>query len=288
MKAIYKKELKSYFTSMIGYVYIAVFTVVSGLFFSMYNMAERYPQIGETLISMTMMFMVLVPILTMRSLSEEQKNKTDQLLFTSPVSVPSIVAGKYLALLTVYSIPMFIMCSFPIILQQYGTVDMAQSYLAIFGFFCLGAAYLSIGMFISSLTESQIIAAVLSLIVLLLSSMISGISSFFSNTAMTSFISFSVIIAVLSVVYYWIAKNIYAAGIVFVVAEGVLAGLFIWDPFIFEGTIGQVLRTLDLANSAYNLIRYGILDLTEIVFYISVIGLFLFFTVQTILKKRWN
>lgn len=288
MLAIYKKEFKSYFTSMMGYVFIAFVLVAVGIYFSAYNLGMGYPLMSVTLSSVTFLFLILVPILTMRALSEEQKNKTDQLLFTSPVSVWSIVFGKYLALISVFAIPVLVICFYPAVLSKYGTVDMAMAYLSILGFFMLGCAYIAIGLFISSITESQIIAAVISFGVMLATYLISGIAGFFADTAITSLLAFSVLLLVFCLIYYIMAKNAVASAIVFVVVEAVLVAAYILKKTAFEGAIAAVLNTLDLTGASTNLIQNGILDITDIVYYISVIGLFLFFTVQSIQKKRWS
>lgn len=287
MKAIYKKELKSYFTSMMGYVFVAFVLVVVGIYFAAYNL-NAYPLIGYSLYNVTFLFLILVPILTMRSLSEEQRNKTDQLLYTSPVSLLGIVLGKYLALVSVFGIPVLIICLYPQILRQYGNVDMAMSYLAIFGFFLLGCSYIAVGLFISSITESQIIAAVISFIVLMASYLMAGIASFFSDTAITSLIAFSVLFLVICIGYGVSAKNIVMLAILFVLAETVTVGLYVYNSILFEGAFAAMLGKFNLADGSYNMIQSGILDLTSVVFYLSVIGFFLFLTVQSIKKKRWN
>lgn len=288
MKAIYKKEFKSYFNSMMGYVFIAFVLLVVGIYFSAYNLGMGYPLMGVSLSSVTFLFLILVPILTMRSLSEEQRNKTDQLLYTSPVSVGEIVFGKYLALISVYAIPVAIVCLYPLVMAEYGTVDFGMAYLAILGFFLLGCAYISIGLFISSITESQIIAAVISFGVLLFSYLVSGITGFFSDAAITSLIAFSVILLVICLIYYIMAKSIAASAIVFAVGEIILVVMYFLKKTSFEGAIAKVLGTFDLATASTNMIQYGILDINNIVFYLTVIGLFLFFTVQSIQKKRWS
>ncbi len=288
MKAIYKKEFKSYFNSMMGYVFVAFVLLAVSIYFSAFNLGMGYPLMGSTLSSVVFLFLILVPILTMRSLSEEQKNKTDQLLYTSPVSVGEIVFGKYLALISVFAIPVLVICLYPLILDGYGTIDFGMAYLAIVGFFLLGCAYISIGFFISSITESQIIAAVISFGVLLFTYLISGISGFFADTAITSLMAFTVLLLVFCLIYYIMAKNIIASAAVFVLGEAVLVALYFAKRTWFEGAIAKVLKTFDLAAASTNMIQNGILDITDIVFYLSVIGLFLFFTVQSIQKKRWS
>ena len=288
MKAIYKKELKSYFTSMMGYVYVAFVLLMVGIYFIAYNINGGYPLIGYSLSTVTFLFLILVPLLTMRALSEEQKNKTDQLLYTSPISIFQIVLGKYLALLTVFFIPILVICTFPLIMGRYGKLDYGMSYLAIFGFFLLGAAYIAVGLFISSITESQIIAGVISFSVLLVTYLITGISSFLSNTAITSLIAFTILMILLCLGYYIMTKNIILSVGLFIIAEGILFALYIGKKTIFEGGFAKVLNTLDLASASNNMIQNGILDISSIIYYLSVIGLFLFFTVQSIQKRRWS
>lgn len=273
---------------MMGYVFIAFVLLTVSIYFSAFNLGMGYPLMGTTLSSVVFLFLILVPVLTMRSLSEEQKNKTDQLLYTSPVSVGEIVFGKYLALVSVYAIPVLVICLYPVIMDEYGTVDFGMAYLAIFGFFLLGCAYISVGLFISSITESQIIAAVISFGVLLFSYLVSGITGFFSDTAITSFVAFTVILIMFCLIYYLMAKNILASTAVFLVGEIALVILYFVKKTWFEGAIAKVLKTFDLAAASTNMIQNGILDFTDIIFYLSVIGLFLFFTVQSIQKKRWS
>ena len=157
MTAIYKKELKSYLTSMIGYLFMAFTLALFGLYFTAINLQQGYPEIGYALQNSAFILLIAVPVLTMRVLSEEQKNKTDQLLLTAPVKISDIILGKYLALLTIYVIPVLIMCLYPLLLGTHGTVSYAVSYTSILGYFLLGAAYISVGVFVSSITESQVI-----------------------------------------------------------------------------------------------------------------------------------
>lgn len=138
MGAIYKKELKSYFTSMIGCVFLAIMLVIIGLYFFIVNMLNMYAEMSTTLGAITFVIVLIMPIITMRTLAEENRQKTDQLLFTSPVSVTKIILGKYFALLTVYAIGILIVCTYPLIMNMYGDAQLAQSYSSILGFFLMG------------------------------------------------------------------------------------------------------------------------------------------------------
>ena len=189
MIAVYKRELRSYLTSMIGYLFIFFILLLTGIYFSAYQLGASYPRFEYTLSALTFVFLISVPILTMRVLAEERKQKTDQLLLTAPVSVEKIVLGKYFALVTIFAIPMLIMCFYPLLMTKFGTVSLGAAYTAVLGFFLLGCANLAIGVFISSLTESQVIAAVLTFVILFAFYMMNGISSFFSKPAIASSIA---------------------------------------------------------------------------------------------------
>lgn len=177
MFAIYKRELVSYFRSFIGFLFVAITMLFMGLYFSFINLMAGMPWFSQVIASVAVIFLISVPILTMRILAEEKRSKTDQLILTAPVSVTGIVLGKYLALLTIFLIPVAITCTFPLIMSQFGTVPMTEAYVAIFAYFLYGACMIAIGIFISSLTESQVIAAVVSFAVLFLGWMMSSITS---------------------------------------------------------------------------------------------------------------
>ncbi len=182
MFAIYKRELKSYFRSFIGFLFIAATLFFVSLYYFVYNMLSGYPYVSYAISSVTFLFMITVPILSMRILAEERHSKTDQLILTAPVSVGGIVMGKFLALLTIFLIPTAVVCTYPLIMNGFGSVPMGESYLAVLAFFLYGMTAIAIGLLISSLTESQVIAAVVSFIVLFLGYMMSSICNLISPT----------------------------------------------------------------------------------------------------------
>ena len=143
MLAIFKKELKSYFHSMIGYVFMAFFLVVIGIYMFVYNFTYQVANFEYVLNSVTFVFIVLIPILTMRLMAEEKKQKTDQLLFTSGVSMAKIVLAKFFAVLALFGITMFVVCIYPLILNIFGDVPFGTGYASIFGFFIMGAAFIA-------------------------------------------------------------------------------------------------------------------------------------------------
>ena len=287
MLAIYKKELKSYLTSMQGYVFMAFIMLVLGIYFTAYNLNYASPDFGTTLNSVTFVFLIITPILTMRILAEEKRNKTDQLLFTSPVPIWKIVFGKYLGMVTIYLIPVVITLFYPLILAKYGTVSYPMTLTAIVGFFFLGCANIAVGLFLSSITESQVIAAVLTFVVLFCSFVMNGIESFFSQTAMASMLAFAVLAVLIAMVVYQMTKDNILTGITGVVLLGAVVIIYIVKSSLYEGAIQRLLDLLAIANHFDNFVG-GILDFSGIVYMLSVICIFIFLTVQSIQKRRWS
>lgn len=287
MLAVYKKELRGYLTSMIGYVFVAFILLILGIYFTAYNLQYASPDFGATLNSVTFIFLIITPILTMKILAEEKKNKTDQLLLTAPVSVWKVVLGKYLSMVTMYLIPVVIAGFYPLIMGRYGTVSYAMAYTALLGFFFLGCAQIAVGMFLSSVTESQVIAAVLIFGVLFCSFMMDGITSFFSDTAITSMMAFLVLVIILGVIIYQMTKSVVlSAGVSGVLAVVTLV-VYIIKPTVYSGLIQKVLGLLAISNQFDNFVG-GILDMTGILYMLSVICIFVFLTIQCIQKRRWS
>lgn len=181
MFAIYKRELKSFFQSMIGWLFVAAIIFLTGLYFFAINLLSGYASVANTVASASFIYVLTIPILTMRILSEERRQKIDQLTLTSPVSVGRIVLGKYLAMATVLMLPIMVVAVYPLILSLFGTVAFAENYTAILGFLLYGLAAIALGLFISSITESQVIAAIISFAAMFATYMMSGIVSLITS-----------------------------------------------------------------------------------------------------------
>ena len=287
MTAVYKRELRSYLTSMIGYLFMFFILLLTGIYFSAYQLTSAYPKFEYTLSALTFVFLISVPILTMRVLAEERKQKTDQLLLTAPVSVEKIVLGKYLALVTIFAIPMLIVCLYPLLMSKFGTVSFGAAYTAILGFFLLGCANLAIGVFISSLTESQVIAAVLTFVFLFAFYMMNGISSFFSEGSLSTCITFGLLILAAAIVIYIMIKNFLISAVICVVGEIALGVIYVVNSSFFSGGIQKVLNVFNLSSHFDNFAN-SIFDVKGIVYFLSVIAVCMFLTVQSIVKRRWN
>lgn len=287
MLAVYKKELRGYLTSMVGYVFIAFVLLILGIYFTAYNLQYASPDFGATLSSVTFLFLVITPILTMRILAEEKKNRTDQLLLTAPVSVWKVILGKYLSMVTIYAIPVVISAFYPLIMGRYGVISYPMAYVAVIGFFFLGCAQIAVGLFLSSVTESQVIAAVLTFGILFCSYMMDGIESFFSDTAISSMVAFLIIAVVVGIAVYQLTKNIIFSSCVGGVLVIGIAAVYFIKPTVFTGLIQKFLNLFAIANHFDDFVG-GIFDVTGIIYMVSVVCIFVFLTVQCIQKRRWS
>ena len=181
MKVIYKRELKAYFQSMTGWLFSAITLFFLSLYFVYYSLMSGLSYISYALSAAAFIFIISIPILTMRILAEERKQKIDQLILTAPVSLWKVVMGKYLALATIFMIPMLIVCTYPVIMSFFGTVSFGENYISILGFTLYGLTGIALGLFISGITESQVIAAVLTLVAVFLTYMMTGITNMISS-----------------------------------------------------------------------------------------------------------
>lgn len=287
MTAVYRKELRSYLTSMIGYVFIAFMLAVIGIYFAYQNLNIGSPRFELVLDNVQFVFLVFVPILTMRVLADEKKQRTDQLLLTLPLSVWEIVLGKYLAVVTLYAVPTVIICFYPLLLSCFGPINMPAAYFSILSFFLLGCADIAIGVFLSSVTENSVIAAVMTFGVLLACYLMNTIATMVSYTAMASFLAFTAVILIFVAIVYHMLKNTAVTCVVAVVLEGILCVIYLVKKPLLEGAFQKFLSVFYLNGRLQNFFS-GILDIGGMVYFLSVIAVFLVLTEQTIVKRRWS
>ncbi len=287
MLAIYKKELRAYFNSIVGWLFLAFFLAFVGIYVYLYNLVKGYSYIGYALSSINLMFVLLIPMVTMRIMAEEKRQKTDQLLLTAPIPIWKIVLGKYLALVTLTGIAMLLICIYPLLFAQFGIVNFGMSYTAVLGLFLLTCAYLAIGLFISSLTESQAFAAVMTFIVILVTCLADGIANLIPPTAKAAWITYSVIWALLAIWMWRAMKNAIVALSVFVIGESALTVLYLLKGTVLEGTVGHVLGALSIMSVCDKTIS-GVFELRMPVYYLSIAFVFCFLTYQNIRKRRYS
>lgn len=287
MIAVFRRELNGYFKSMMGYLFSAFVLIFAGIYTMVYNLSGYTAHFERVLSSISFLYLIAVPILTMRSVAEEKKQKTDQLLYSLPISLSSVVVGKYLAMLVVLLVPTAIMGLYPLILSQFGTVLLQTAYGALAGFFLLGACLLSIGLFVSSVTENQVAAAVITLVVMLVLYFMSGLASYVSTAASASLTALIIVAAVLCLVLYLLTKNAPVSVLVLAVLAG---GLYLWysqDFSAFSGLFSDIMNQLSVFDRFDSFVD-GVLDLTAVVYDLSVTGVFLFLSVQALEKRRWS
>lgn len=287
MSAVFRHELRSYFHSLTAYVFGAFLLAVVGLGSVLYNLQAAVSNFEFVLSFASIIFVVIVPILTMRTLAEERRQRTDQLLYSLPITTTQVVLGKYFALLVVYLIPLAVVSLYPLLFSQFGEVYLPASYGSLFAFFMMGAALLAVGMFLSSLTDNQGFAAGIGVAAILLNYYSVSLAEYTSSTAMGSLIALYVIALLLGVVIHNLTRNENLAYGVTLVLIAALSVAYFVNSSAFEGLLPDIMTKLSLFRQ-FNSFVNGAFDLTAIVYYVSVMGFFLFLSVQSMEKRRYN
>lgn len=287
MGAIFRHELRNYFHSLTAYVFGAFLLAVVGLGSVLYNLQAAVSNFEFVLSFASIIFVVIVPILTMRTLAEERRQRTDQLLYSLPITTTQVVLGKYFALLVVYLIPLAVVSLYPLLFSQFGEVYLPTSYGSLFAFFMMGAALLAVGMFLSSLTDNQGFAAGIGIAAILLNYYSVSLAEYTSSTAMGSLIALYVIALLLGVVIHNLTRNENLAYGVPLVLIAALSVAYFVNSSAFEGLLPDIMTKLSLFRQ-FNSFVNGAFDLTAIVYYVSVMGFFLFLSVQSMEKRRYN
>ena len=287
MIAIFKHELRSYFHSLTAYVFGAFLLAFMGLGAMLYNIQAAYSNFEFVLSFGSLVLVVIVPILTMRVLAEERRQKTDQLLYSLPITTVEIILGKYLAMLVLFLIPMAVISLYPLIFSQFGDVYLPTSYGSILAFFIMGSALIALGMFISSLTDNQGLAAGIGIAVILFNYYSVSLSEQVSSTAIGSVIATLVLILILGAVIRFLTKNENLAFWCCIALIAVVIALFYLDASAFEGLLPSLMAKLSLFDR-FTVIVNGVFDMTAIIYYLSVIVFFLFLSVQSLEKRRYN
>lgn len=288
MRAVLKHELSGYFHSLTAWMFGAFLLVFVGIGAMLYNIQASVANFEYVLRFVSIVFVVIVPVLTMRVVAEEKKQKTDQLLYSLPLTTTQVIVGKYLALLLVYLIPLAIIAVYPLIFAQFGEVYLLTSYGSLFAFFLLGAALIAVGVFVSSLTENQGFAAGISIPVILLNYYSVTLAEKVSSTAFGALIASFVIAVVLGFLVRYLTKNWWVGyGVTFIT---VLAAFIVYsvDSTRFENLLPNIMTKLSLFNRFTSTFVSGVFDMTAVVYYLTVIIFFLFLSVQSMEKRRYN
>ena len=287
MTAIFKREFKSYFNNILGYMFCAFILLFAGIYTMVINLKSGSANFEYVLGNMAFIFLIAVPILTMRVVAEERRQRTDQLLYSLPVTMTEVVFGKYFAMLAVLFIPLAIMGIYPLILSAFGNVNLFASYGTLLAFFMLGASLIAMGLFISSLTDNQVVAVIGCFIIVLLNYYIGTLASYVSYSVNATFFAFVIIIAAAAFLIYYLTKNSLLSLIVAAIAEIAIIAVKFANPDSLYGVFPKIMDKISVFERFYTFPN-GVFDITSLVYYIVVIAAFLFFTVQSMEKRRWS
>lgn len=287
MIAVLKHELSNYFHSLTAYVFGAFLLVFVGIGAMFYNIQSAVSNFEYVLNFVSLVLAIIVPLLTMRVIAEERKQRTDQLLYSLPITTVDVVTGKFLALLVVYLIPLCIICMYPYVFSRFGDVYLLTSYGSLLAFFLMGAALMAVGMFISSLTENQGIAAGIGVAVILFNYFSVSLAEYVSSTALGSAIALIAAAFILAAVIQHLTRNEnFAYGIGLVMVAVVCIAYYV-DSSVFEGLLPDIMKQLSLFER-FSTFVYGVFDLSAVTYFLTVIVFFLFLTVQSLEKRRYN
>ena len=288
MLAVLRREFRAYFTSPIGFAFVGFFLLIAGIFFALSNLLSGNPAYAGVLNSLTFIFLFLVPILTMRLLTEEVRQKTDQLLITSPLTIAGIVLGKYLAAVAVFLICLLVTVLYPVIMSFYALGGLAWWEIlgGYIGFFLLGCSFIAVGLFFSSLTDNQLISAVATFFALLFIWILDFIAQSLPSDAISGLVFLALIALGLVLVVFLSTRSRPVTIVAFLIAAAAVVLLFVFSRGSFDGMIGRVLSWFSLMRR-YGDFGQGLLGLSPIVYYISFSGVFVFLTIRMIEKRRW-
>lgn len=287
MKAVYVKELRSYFTSVGAYACFTLMFLIAGIYTWAINIQSASGSFEMTVSNMAFWMCVLpVPLLTMRIFSEERKQKTDQLLYSLPLKTTDIVFGKYLAAITVLLVPVAVISLYPVVLSFFGTVNFATCYSSIFAFYLMAAALTAMGVFISSLVENQIVAAIGTAVIIFFNYFLPYIAQYASSSAIASAVFLIIIGIVIGLIVFLMTKNYVVGVLTAAIIDFALVLFYFLKQDFFEGLVPGVMNSISLFDKL-DVFVGGIFDLTGIIFYLSAAGVFLFLTVQSLEKRRW-
>lgn len=287
MIAVFKHELRLFFHSLMAYVFGAFLLVFIGIGAMLYNLQAAVSNFEYVLSFSSLVFVVIVPILTMRMLAEEKKQKTDQLIYSLPITTTQVILGKYFSLLVVFLIPMLLISVYPLIFAQYGDVYLLTAYASLFAFFMMGAALLAVGVFISSLTENQGFAAGIGIACILFNYFSVQLSESVSATSGGSMIALLVLIILLGIIIRFVTRNETLAMGVSAILMGTCTVILFVSPETMEGLLPKIMRELSLFER-FEVFVNGTFDTTAIVYYITFAIFFLFLSVQSLEKRRYN
>ena len=300
MLAVYKRELKAYLHNVYGWLFMAALLAAMGVFVFLFNFMQGYPGMESPLFYGQYALLLLVPILCMRSMAEDKRNKTDMFYRSLPLRSSAVVLGKYFALLTMLALPCLLICVYPLIFSAFKPEVweswssilsfFGSSYSAVLCFFLLGAALIAVCQFLSSLTENLVVAAVMSVGATVGMFALPLLGTFIPEAPLASFICLVVLELLLALAAFLITHNLNVTaitGAALVIPTSVLYMI----PATRVGFEGLMTRILDFAFPFVRyseMLQYSIISLPTLILLLSYAVFFVFLTVRSFDKGRWS
>ncbi len=287
MGAVYKKEMRGYLTSLSGAITTAVVLFMAGFVFRLYNLYYAVATFSYALNASAIVYYIVTPVLSMRVFAEERRNRTDQMLLTAPAKLSEIVLGKYFAMITILAIPVAVMCLYPLIIRSLGSTTYQLDYVLLLAFYLMGCAYLSIGMFLSSLTESMLAASIGSVLFVFLTQLISNAYSFIGSSNASGRTFFLILALLAGALVYLMTKHKSAAVGTALVLAAVCLIVYRISPSWFGGKTEAVLSLIDF-RERFDTLSNGSLSLPDLAYFVSAALIGIVLTMQSIQKRRWS
>ncbi len=286
MIAIMIREFRTYFQTPVGYVFMGLFLLVAGFFFTFGNLLNNSSYFTSFLGNILFLYLFAVPLLTMRLLSEERRQRTDQLLLTSPITVVDIVLGKFLAAMLVFLVTLLVTALYAVVVGVFGDLAVWQTVGGYIGFILLGSSFISLGVLVSAVSENQVSAAFFTFFALLFIWFLNLVRTVAPVDPTSSTIFAAAIVLGLAGFFYANTRSWIASAVVVLLGAATIVALHLVHPRIFDGLIPDVLGWFSLLDR-YDGFTLGLLKLQEVVFYLSFTSIFLFVTVRMVEKRRW-
>lgn len=286
MLAVYKREMKSFFSNFTGYIAIAFFLLFAGIFVTVMNLFVGSSAIESSYSTTVFVYLLAIPILTMKIMSEEKRARTDMLLRSLPLRTIDYVLGKYFAVITMIFIPTAIIFSYTLVLSFYGSVNILAAMSGTLALFLCGCALAAVGLFISSLTDNTVISALLCFGAMLLIYFMQTITMLLPATALGALIVFTVVILLLSLIIYRLSASQICAFAFLFIAEMILLAVYFLKSEWLEGCVTRVFSALSVTERFEIFTSTAILDLSSLLYFITVAFIFVFFAHQSAEKSR--
>ena len=287
MTAVYKRELRAYMNNVYGWLFMAVLLLFVGFMVFLENLIAGQPSIEYALLGGEYVLPLLIPVLCMRSMAEDRRNKTDMFYLSLPIKTSAVVLGKYFALLTVFALPCAVIATYPLVLGTFGNVNFVGAYSSLLLFFLLGAALIAVCQFLSSLTDNLVVAAVLGVLAVLLLFAAPLVGYMLPDLPLISFVGLLVLSALAAGLAYLTTRSLTVTVITAALLVLPLAVLYMVKAELFAGLLPSLLEWISPFVHFESASSYGLFSIPAVILLLSYPVFFVFLTVLSADKKRW-